>query len=464
MSRDTKRQLSWYQVDDTQAVARHLERMAAKGWLLEGIDNWFFRYRRAQPVQARYAVTFFPEASIYDARLTEGQETYIDYCRAAGWELAAAYGPIQYFRALRPDAVPIETDEAVKLTAIRRTMRKTTVLSYGLLLALPAIVLPMDLFQFRREPLEFLSSRASLSQALLMVGIALFSILILGDYLLWVLRSRRSVAGGGRCARPHTRFRLGLSAVMLALCAYTVWIHLTDPAIPGLQNYLLLYLALYGGIMLLSRALLRFLKRRGYKRANIRGGMIAFALAAGLAGALAIPALSIGLNGAGVLRLGREPAEVYRYTDPDGPTFTWDIYRDPLPITLEALGYSVAPEDHCTYEAEVSRSFLAAYSQYTQRPMGWGSELPSSMAYGVCRIRWPWLLERAWETLLAEEERPWWTELERLEPAPWGAEEAWQRESPATCFLRYPDRIVTMDLWSGVTPGQQEAIALTLAP
>ena len=28
MSRDRKRQLSWYQPDDTEAIARHLERMA----------------------------------------------------------------------------------------------------------------------------------------------------------------------------------------------------------------------------------------------------------------------------------------------------------------------------------------------------------------------------------------------------------------------------------------------------
>ena len=61
MSRDRKRQLSWYQPDDTEAIARHLERMAGKGWLLEKVDNWIFTYRRAQPARVRYTVTFFPE-------------------------------------------------------------------------------------------------------------------------------------------------------------------------------------------------------------------------------------------------------------------------------------------------------------------------------------------------------------------------------------------------------------------
>ena len=91
MSRDRKRQLNWYQPDDTEAIARHLERMAGKGWLLEKVDNWLFTYRRAQPARVRYTVTFFPEASVFDPGLTRGQETYADYCQAAGWELAAAY-------------------------------------------------------------------------------------------------------------------------------------------------------------------------------------------------------------------------------------------------------------------------------------------------------------------------------------------------------------------------------------
>ena len=70
MSRDRKRQLSWYQPDDTEAIARHLERMAGKGWLLEKVDNWIFTYRRAQPARVRYTVTFFPEASVFDPGLT----------------------------------------------------------------------------------------------------------------------------------------------------------------------------------------------------------------------------------------------------------------------------------------------------------------------------------------------------------------------------------------------------------
>ena len=111
MSKEKKRELNWYQANDSEAMARRLEKMAAKGWLLESVDSMWRTYRRAEPSSVRYAVTYFPDASVFDGSPTGGQETYADYCAAAGWEFVSAYGPIQYFRSTRPDPVPIETDE-----------------------------------------------------------------------------------------------------------------------------------------------------------------------------------------------------------------------------------------------------------------------------------------------------------------------------------------------------------------
>ena len=108
-----------YQPDDEAAIVKRLEKLAAKGWFLERADNWGWTLRRGKPAQVRYAVTYFPGASVFDPGPTEDQETYADYCRAAGWEFVTSYGPVQYFRSSLPDPVPIETDEGEKLTAGR---------------------------------------------------------------------------------------------------------------------------------------------------------------------------------------------------------------------------------------------------------------------------------------------------------------------------------------------------------
>ena len=120
-----KKQINWYQPNDSEAIARHLEKMAARGWFLEKAGQMTWTFRREEPRPVRYAVTYFPGASVFDGGPTCGQETYFDFCQAAGWEFVSAYGPIQYFRSERPDAPPIETDEAEKLRVVHRTMRRT---------------------------------------------------------------------------------------------------------------------------------------------------------------------------------------------------------------------------------------------------------------------------------------------------------------------------------------------------
>ena len=458
MSRETKRQLCWYQFDDTEAIARHMEKMSGKGWLLEKADNWYFTYRRGEPARVKYTVTFFPEASVFDPGLTEGQETYVDYCRAAGWELAAAYGPIQYFRSIRPDPTPIETDEAVKLSAIRRTMRKTAVLSYSLLLVLPLVYLPLFSIQLR-EPMEFFSRNDKLALLALMAGIVVFAAGHLLDYLLWVLRSRYAVARGGACARPHTRFRLGLTAAMMAVCAIALAVFLLDPPLAGMQPVLLLLLLLYGGVMLLSRWVLRHLKKRGTSRRDTRGLYIIFAIAAGLVVGIGTPFLFGALRGAGIVHMGREPADTYTkvYAGVSW-TYTRDIFYDELPVTLEDLGYPVAPEDHCTYEAESGRSPLAIHAAYLQDACSSASTLPR-LYYQTFDTRWSWILDRCWENLLTEERES----IRALDPAPWGAEEAYREEYQTEYFLRYPDRIVSFYLGGEVRQEQLDMIAQALA-
>lgn len=433
MGREIKRQVSWFQVDDTDAMARHMEKMAEKGWLLDEVDNWFWHFRRSDPVKVKYAVTYFPDASVFDPAMPEGQETYADYCAAAGWELAAAYGPVQYFRAARENPLPIETDETVKLDAVRRTMRKTFVRSYGLFLLLPAVCLPLMAGLFWDGPVAFCSQFYNLASVVLMVGILLFCGGLLLDYLVWVLRSKRSIDRGGRCVKPHTKARLWSSGAMMALCAAAVAAIALQAE--GMRNYFFVQLAVYAGIMFLGRWVLRKLKGRSENKSSVVAGYLCFAVAAGIlvsaAGAFLYPPLA---------RLFQEPEEKYTYTTPGGGSITWTVYHDELPVTLEDLGFRVSEEDHCSYRAEVERSPLASVGKYRQEALHLDSGLPD-LTYRVYETPWPWLLEQCWEQLL-EEERDSPFPLEEIDPTPWGAIQACQPEDLDVYYLLYPNRVV----------------------
>ena len=85
----TKRRMEFFAFYDDQGIARHLERMARKGWLIERINNYFWTYRKIEPQRLRFAVTYFPEASDFNPGPTENQQTFQEYCESAGWRFAA---------------------------------------------------------------------------------------------------------------------------------------------------------------------------------------------------------------------------------------------------------------------------------------------------------------------------------------------------------------------------------------
>ena len=78
------------------------------------------------------------------------------------------------------------------------------------------------------------------------------------------------------------------------------------------------------------------------------------------------------------------------------------MYRDPLPITLEALGFEVTEEDQCSYRAKTDRSPLAARTVCSQGPAEWSSDLPD-LRYEACRIPWGWLRQLCWDLTVAPE-------------------------------------------------------------
>lgn len=461
MSRDRRREFVEYQINDSEAMARRLEKMAARGWLLEKADNWGWTYRRGEPGPVRYAVTYFPEASVFDPAPTEGQETYIDYCRAAGWELAAAYGPVQYFRSTRPDPTPIETDEGAKLETIRRSMRKSFVLSYALLLAVMGLNLWLRLDSFGRDPLAFISRTSNLSLTLLLAGMVIYCAAFLLDYLIWVLRSRRAVARGGRCGRVHTQARLWSGRALLAVCAVTLAGYLADFAGPGTRWILLYSFGGLGVVLAASYGTLRLLKSRGCRRRTNRAAFLAVVAVLSVLYGASIPLVVVRLSDTLGLRGDREPAYVYTNRTGAGGTYEVAVYLDELPVTLEELGFPPAEEGRYSFLAETSRSPLAVHSAYSQSPADWSGGLPS-LEYETYAIRWGWLRRLCWETLTAPERggsyRPAYSIP--VEPPPAGAEEVRRTENGRRYAALREDGIVLLSGDWELTPGQAERILI----
>lgn len=385
--REKKWVLNIYQPDDEAAIVKRLEKLATKGWFLERADNWGWTLRRGEPAQVRYAVTYFPGASVFDPGPTEDQETYADYCRAAGWEFVSSYGPVQYFRSTRPDPAPIETDEGAKLEAIHRTKTKNTLLASGLVLVVLAIFWSGQLRVLRQTPLSVLSDNVRLAILAVFLILSLCAVIAPVDYLIWYFRSKRSVENGGTCLPSRTWLRSAANILLLSCPAALLGVVL---AAAGSVRRIALFLVLLALQFLPYAALwtvFLLLRRRGRDRASVRKGYIIAAVIAWIG----IMALDIAFLDSDILAApGRQPDQIY--VDSHGDSH--NLYADDLPVTLEDLGIEVKTADRCSYRAWNSTSILVSYSTYDQSAEGEESDLPW-LRYGDQLVhfrQWGWEL------------------------------------------------------------------------
>ena len=69
---------------DHEAIEKHLQEMAAKGWIFEGFNSLnYWEYRQAEPQKIKYAVTYVPGANT-DGTLNEAQQTMDELCAQTG--------------------------------------------------------------------------------------------------------------------------------------------------------------------------------------------------------------------------------------------------------------------------------------------------------------------------------------------------------------------------------------------
>ena len=132
--RETKRQMSLYSFYDHTGIEKHLARMAERGWLLCGLGQFLWHYRRIEPRRITFSVCYFPKATIYDPYPSERQEEFYDLCAHAGWTLAGSSGQMQVFYHQGENPTPIDTDPALEVEAIHQSAKKTVLPANFLLL------------------------------------------------------------------------------------------------------------------------------------------------------------------------------------------------------------------------------------------------------------------------------------------------------------------------------------------
>lgn len=182
-----------FQYTECEALEEYLEGMALKGWILSNVSKGFsyFTFQKGEPQKLIYSVQVFDKASLFDTQLNANTMEYIDYCKEAGWQFVCNKEKIHIFVTADENAVPIETDEAMKYQTIKKSMLKQNIVNWFVL----PILITFDVLLFYFTNFEgFVTSYAYLFVALLWVLCLFLSASRIIGFSLWCRHAKQNLA------------------------------------------------------------------------------------------------------------------------------------------------------------------------------------------------------------------------------------------------------------------------------
>ena len=453
MMKEYKRELPLFSFYDVTGMARHLERMAEKGWMLERISGWCWRYRCMEAKKLHFTVSYALPVSEFEPSATPEQQVFQAFCDRAGWKLAASSGAMQIFYNEAEDPVPIETEPALEIGSIQKIARRQAPLQI-LLMLLSLWMGASWCWSLIHSPIDLLSSAANLLSGFCWLALFLWCAADLGVYFAWLRRARRLAEQG---AFLPTRGCRGLIRVLIVLVLlHLVYVFLME-RMPGMR---LTLAAMLGGFLVLVLAvngIKNFLKRRGTAAGVNRAVTLTLdvVLAFTLMGAVTCGLLWAARSG----------------------SFSQEAQLEP-PLTVAMLG----ADGGAAYrtETQLEASALLSRSEYRQRA-DWEETTTGApwLSYTVVDVHVPFLYEwcveemyRAYDGETAFDEAGREVRLytyREADGAPWGAERAWQvydfdGRAQGKYLLCWDGRIAALDADWVLTEEQMATAGRALAP
>lgn len=453
--KNRKRRIEVFSFYDHVGMERHLEKMAARGWLPEKISGSIWTYRRAEPEKRSFAVTYDPGASPFAPGPTEEQLAFREFCRYDGWEFAAARGNMQVFYNREENPTPLETDEEIRTDKLRRAAKRSYIPGWLALLLLSIWHVIIHCIQLGQDAQWFLGENSWLLFTVVWGMLALLSAGELAGY--WFHKSA-------------TRWKRG--CVWTLTFGILCWLLSFPWALPRMDwvtgTAELLWLGL---LPILAWGLNALLKRRkGSAKVN---GVVTLVGTAVLGIVLGVGAL----HGVSYLEWnGAFDPNLELYTYEGEAHFVWEkgetlrAWHDELPLTVEDLvgmpmeGYSYRMEERNTlflrlYDADqlpredTERFWNPPDPLYSSSNLG-----KPNLSYTIVEPKISFLYEvfnqQEWELYGSFDPDILRARYVSVDPAPWGAEKVYELRLPEEFegshnwlyLLCYENRIVTISL------------------
>lgn len=475
MKRKKYRELNLYSYYDHAGIARHLEDMARQGWQLEKAGSVFFTYHRCDPAELHYAVVYFPKASQFDPEPPAEQREFWELCKATGWELVTSRYQMQIFCNPAKDPTPIETDPVVQVENVRAAMKKGAVRGNWVLLICSCLQIWL---QFRTYSIrDFLTQGFALSAVLIWLLMGINAIVELTAYYRWYRKAKAAAREEGILLSPRSRKWLQILQIMFLVVIVTIDLPILflDPSrSPSTRMVILVSLFCYAVLLLIIYGSRQLMKKKGFSaEANMGLNILiaivgTFVLMGGLIWMSFRVADDPSLN-------GHQNAETISYTR-GYRTYTYDFYRDPIPLSIEDLTGAELDPDYSRQMDVRGTPLLTKYDIRQRYPIGspaYAARRGLQLKYTIWEVGAGFLYEPVKNSFFKDTVFTVHGQIDFVIPhgwvavdaAPWGALDAYQyhddTDYPLNSYLLcYDDRFVEIDFDNQIAPLTAEQMAL----
>lgn len=452
-----KQRLENFVFYDTESVTAHLEDMAQKGWALKDVTNPLWTYEEIAPEKRTYRTAFYPANQVYALNAADKQEEYIAYCEQAGWHYVTSWDNMLIFYTTAENPIPLETDEALRLEATHKAMKRSWLsvhIVLGVLFLLNIIFYIADLV---KQPLTVIADGNALFRNALFAVVLVYACVAVCSYLQWRKESLSAVENGGFCmpVSPNTR---RFQKIFFPIEIFAgLWFCL-DRFLPDDMLTPKVFLAFVAFVFLLW---LLFQKLHLPVKAC---GAILFFVVAMVPMFYSMVSLSLEVEKA------RENhtspwGDPYVVTLPNGERETILLQKDEIPLTTADL--TEVPEDAVYTTARKEQSSPLATKQECLQEIPDGAPQAPQMTYEIMDVSLEALTSHCLAAYMERDTRPT-PDLTYESFALSGTDGAWQlftNGTPLPQYLFYKDnRIVVLRPDWGISQSELEQAASILLP
>lgn len=425
--KDTKKILWTISIYNPTATAKKLEALAAEGWMFEKTGSLFWTFKRAEPKELRFAVSYFPGASDFDPDLTEGERIKAEYCAEDGWTLAGRFDIVHIYYSENVNATPIDTEPVTQVNTIWKAMKKRVLPSQLSMFALIIFHLFTQFSQLQRDPVNYLSDPFYFYSIPMWTLLLFTHIVEILSCLIWKHRAVK-LADQGIFLPIHTSPLIGYSLLALSLLcmllSYT-GISMSSRSVGfSLLWISVLFVILFSGNMIKAK-----MKKHGWPREITRFLSVTVVIVMTLSFfvGLMISVFSGNLS----FTDKKEPAGTYELY---GRTRTF--YDDPLPLCIEDIRETTVSK--WNKEARYQETPLISYHEYKQNnildnttdPM----DINKDLEYSITKVKIPVFFDVIKEAVLnarqddkkVNGEIVFTDHFEPIDPSVWNADAAYQ--------------------------------------